>query len=82
MGGVKQPMRYGRVQVQPDDAELIKAGLEILRKGAPKYWHRHNLTLAMYRLEKELVRVRGANPCRLISVPANQKKEESNEAHE
>lgn len=61
MGGPKRPMRYGQVRVEPDDAEEIRKALEIVRQGAPKYWKNHGLPLAFCRLEKELVRVRGAN---------------------
>ncbi len=82
MGGVKRPMRYGHVQLEPESAEIIRLGMKVLRDGAPKFWHRHNFALAMHQLERELVRVRGSNPSWLITVPANQKKEESNEAHE
>ena len=61
MGGPKRPMKYGQVRVEPDDAEVIRKALEIVRQGAPKYWKNHGLPLAFYRLEKELVRVRGSN---------------------
>ncbi len=64
-------IRLGYVSLSLDDAATIHEALRLVREGAPKYWKRRGLPLAMYRLEKEFERNR------FSATPKQAKKDEN-----